>query len=56
VFVPSISQALASTRAAAERQMFADRLEEGVAQRIAADPASLENMVGIIVLKKQASD
>jgi hypothetical protein len=56
VFVPSISQALAPTRGAAERQMFADRLEEGVAQRIAADPASLENMVGIIVLKKQASD
>ena len=30
VFVQSISQALAPTRGAAERQMFADRLEEGV--------------------------
>jgi hypothetical protein len=55
VFVPSMSQALASTRGAAERQMFADRLENGVQRRIAANPASLENMVGIIVLNKQVN-
>jgi hypothetical protein len=54
VFIPSLSQALAPTRGVEERQMFADRLEEGVQRRIASEPASLENMVGIIVLKKQA--
>jgi hypothetical protein len=56
VFVPSLSQALAQTRDAGERQIFADRLEEGVRRRIAASPASLENMVGIITLHKQATD
>jgi hypothetical protein len=55
VFVPSMSQALASTRGAAERQQFADGLEEGVRRRIASNPASLENMVGIIVLNKQVN-
>ena len=55
VFVPSISQALASTRGAAERQMFADRLENGLQRRIVANPASLESMVGIIVLNKQVN-
>jgi hypothetical protein len=56
VFVPSMSQALAPTRGEEERQMFADRLEEGVRRRIASNPASLENMVGIIVLNKKATD
>jgi hypothetical protein len=56
VFVPSLSQALAPTRDAGERQVFADRLEEGVRRRIATSPASLENMVGIITLHKQATD
>lgn len=51
-----MSQALAPTRGAEERQMFADRLEEGVRRRIASNPASLENMVGIIVLNKKATD
>ena len=55
VFVPSMSQALAPTRGEEERQMFADRLEEGVRRRIASNPASLENMVGIITLHKQAT-
>ena len=55
VFVPSLSQALAPTRDAGERQIFADRLEEGVRRRIASNPASLENMVGIIALHKQAT-
>ena len=36
--------------------MFADRLEEGVRRRIASNPASLGNMVGIIILYKQATD
>jgi hypothetical protein len=31
-------------------------LEEGVRRRIANSPASLENMVGIIVLNKKAPD
>ena len=56
VFVPSLSQALAPTRDAAEREVFADRLQEGIARRIASNPASLENMVGIIALHKQAAD
>jgi hypothetical protein len=56
VFVPSMSQALAPTRDAEERQVFADRLEEGVRRRIASNPASLENMVGMITLHKQATD
>ena len=56
VFVPSLSQALAPTRDAGERQVFADRLQEGIARRIASNPASLENMVGIISLHKQAAD
>ena len=56
VFVPSLSQALVPTRDAGERQIFADRLEEGVRRRIATSPASLENMVGIITLHKQATD
>jgi hypothetical protein len=56
VFVPSMSEALAPTRSPEERQEFAGRLEEGVQRRIAANPASLENMVGIIVLNKQARD
>jgi hypothetical protein len=56
VFVPSMSQALASTRDAEERRIFADRLEEGVRRRIASKPASLENMVGMITLHKQATD
>jgi hypothetical protein len=56
VFVPSIAQALAPTRGAVERQIFADRLEGGVARRIASEPASLENMVGIIILSKHATD
>jgi hypothetical protein len=50
VFVPSLSQALAPTRDAGERQEFVDR------RRIANSPASLENMVGIIVLNKKAPD
>ena len=56
VFVPSMSQALALTRDVEERQIFADRLEDGVRRRIASNPASLENMVGIITLHKQATD
>jgi hypothetical protein len=56
VFVPSLSQALAPTRDAGEREVFADRLQEGIARRIASNPASLENMVGIIALHKQAAD
>ena len=56
VFVPSLSQALAPTRDARELLIFADRLEEGVRCRIASNPASLENMVGIITLHKQATD
>jgi hypothetical protein len=56
VFVPSMSQALASTRGAEKHQMFAERLEEGLRRRIASNPASLENMVGIIILHKQAPD
>jgi hypothetical protein len=31
-------------------------LEEGVRRRTATSPASLENMVGIITLHKQATD
>jgi hypothetical protein len=56
VFVPSLSQALAPTRDAGEREVFADRLQEGIARRFASNPASLENMVGIIALHKQAAD
>jgi SAM dependent carboxyl methyltransferase len=56
VFVPSMSQALASTHNVEERQIFADRLEEGVRRRIAGSPASLENMVGMITLHKQATN
>ena len=56
VFVPSLSQALAPTRCAEERQILADRLEEGVRRRVASNAASLENMVGIIVFNKNATD
>ena len=56
VFVPSMSQAPAPTRNTEERQIIADRLEEGVRRRIASNPASLENMVGMITLHKQAID
>jgi hypothetical protein len=56
VFVPSMSQALAPTRDAERRRIFGDRLEEGVRRRIASNPASLENMVGMITLHKQATD
>jgi hypothetical protein len=56
VFLPSLSQALAPARDARERLIFADRLEEGVRRRVAGNPASLENMVGIITLHKQATD
>ena len=56
VFVSSLSQALAPTRDARELLIFADRLEEGVRCRIASNPASLENMVGIITLHKQATE
>ena len=56
VFVPSLAQALAPTRSAEGRQEFVDRLEEGVRRRIASAPASLQNMVGIVVLNKNAAD
>jgi hypothetical protein len=55
-FVPSLAQALAPTRSAGERQAFADRLEEGVARRVASNLASLKNLVSIIVLHKQSAE
>jgi len=39
-----------------EASMFAERLEEGLRRRIASNPASLENMVGIIILHKLGHD
>ena len=53
IFVPSIVQALAATRSGEERRAFADRLEEGVRQRLARAPARINSLVGIIVLAKQ---
>jgi hypothetical protein len=43
-------------RRAEERQEFVDRLEQGVRRRIASNPASLGNLVGLIILYKQATD
>jgi hypothetical protein len=55
IFVPSLSQALLPTRSPKERTAFADRLEEGMRRRVVDNPASLENMVGIIALNKQGA-
>jgi hypothetical protein len=50
------SQPVAPTRRTEERQEFVDRLEQGVRRRIASNPASLGNMVGIIILYQQVTD
>ena len=42
VFVPPMSQALAPTRGAEERQMFTDRLEEGVRRPEDANPIRIK--------------
>jgi len=55
IFVPSIVQALAVTRSGEERRAFADRLEEGVRQRLARAPARINSLVGTIVLAKQSA-
>jgi hypothetical protein len=55
VFVPSIVQAPAVTRSGEERRAFADRLEEGVRQRLARAPARINSLVGTIVLAKQSA-
>ena len=53
-FMPTLALALAQTRGAEERQTFAFRLESGLHQRIAAEPARIDHPVGMIVLAKQA--
>jgi hypothetical protein len=55
-FVPSLAQALAPSRSAEERQTFADRMEAGVRRRIESNPVFIRNLVGIIVLHKQAAE
>ena len=52
-FVPSLLPALAASRSPAERQMFADRLEEGLQRRLLDHPAPIDQLVGTIVLAKQ---
>jgi SAM dependent carboxyl methyltransferase len=53
IFVPTISQTLSPTRSAADRRMFADRLEEAMRRRIARAPARVDHLVGIIVAAKR---
>jgi SAM dependent carboxyl methyltransferase len=53
IFVPSLAQALATTRSAQERQAFAAQLEAGLRQRLVGDPAQLNHLVGMIVLAKR---
>jgi len=53
IFVPTLSQALSPTRSAADRRMFADRLEEAMRQRFVRAPARVDALVGIIVMAKE---
>ena len=53
-FVPSLLPALAPSRSAAERQTFADRLTEGLQRRLLDHPAPIDQLVGTIVLAKEA--
>lgn len=55
VFAPTLSQALSPSRSDGDRRTFADRLEEGMRQRISQVPAKLDHLVGIIALAKQDS-
>jgi hypothetical protein len=56
IFVPALSQALDPSRGVEQRQAFADRLEQGLRQRLADRPARLDHLVGIIVLAKEAAE
>lgn len=53
-FVPSLLPGLAPTRSAEERIEFADRLEAGLQRRLEARPAPVAQLVGTIVVTKQA--
>jgi SAM dependent carboxyl methyltransferase len=53
-FMPSLASALAPERGAEERQLFIDRLAEGLKQRLAVEPAPLHLFVQAIVLAKEA--
>lgn len=55
IFMPSLALALTGAHDAGERHAFADRLEEGLKQRLASQPAALDSFVETIVLAKQGS-
>jgi hypothetical protein len=50
--MPSLASALASDRGAAERQLFNDRLEDGLRKRLVEEPAPLDLLAQAIVLAK----
>jgi SAM dependent carboxyl methyltransferase len=52
IFTPSLVHQLDQNRSAQQRLAFADRLEEGLRQRIFARPALIPHLVGTIVLAK----
>jgi SAM dependent carboxyl methyltransferase len=53
-FVPSLLPALAPTRSAEDKIMFADRLQGGLQHRLEGHPAPVAQLVGTIVVAKQA--
>ena len=52
-FMPSLASALAPDRGAEGRQLFIDRLADGLKRRLAAEPAPLHLLVQVIVLAKE---
>jgi hypothetical protein len=52
-FVPSLASALAPGRSRTEQQLFADRLEQGLKNRLASRPAPVDSFVQTIVLAKR---
>jgi hypothetical protein len=56
IFVPSLAQALRTSRGAEERQAFGAALEAGLRRRLVDCPTRVDHLVGMIVLAKQGAE
>ena len=56
IFMPSLTQALRTTRGAEERQVFGAALEAGLRRRLVDYPTRADHLVGMIVLAKQGTE
>jgi hypothetical protein len=56
IFVPSLAQALRTSRGAEERQAFGAALEAGLRRRLVGYPTRVDHLVGMIVLAKQGAE